>query len=106
MIGHIASRLWDLRHDKVVQHLNDHHGIKRNDSTYIKLVCMVKAYGERDDLMADRNLGWHLGRGNSGMLLDLKDIRCRNPFRQNQLRFLRFNFGFSIIAATCGLRSH
>ena len=42
---------------------------------------MVKAYGERDDLMADRNLGWHLGKGNSGMMLDLKDFPSRKSLQ-------------------------
>ena len=74
MIGHIASGVNDLRRDEVVAHLNEHHGVERNDSIYIELVCSVKAYGEREDLMADQNLEWHLGRGNSGMLLDLNDF--------------------------------
>ena len=81
LIGHGALESWDLRHDEVVQHLNDHHGVERNDSIYIELICTVKAYGERDDLMADRNLGWHLGRGNSGMLLDLQDYPSQKSFQ-------------------------
>ena len=74
LIGHIASGVNDLRRDEVVSHLNEHHGVERNDSTYIELVCSVKAYGERDELMADQNLDWHLGKGNSGMLVDLNDF--------------------------------
>ena len=73
LIRHIASGACDLCHDEVVPHLNDRHGVERNDSIYIELVCAIKAYGERDDLMADRNLAWHLGKGNSGMMLDLLD---------------------------------
>ena len=74
LIGHIASGVNDLRREEVVSYLNENHGVHRNDSRYIELVCSVKAYGERDDLMADRNLEWHLGRGNSGMMLDLIDF--------------------------------
>jgi hypothetical protein len=74
LVGHIASGFNDLCRDEVVAHLNEHHGVERNDSIYIELVCSVKAYGERDELMAGQNLEWHLGRGNSGMLLDLNDF--------------------------------
>ena len=74
LIGHIASGVNDLRRDEVLAHLNEHHGVERNDSTYIELVCSIKAYGERDELMADQNLEWHLGRGNSGMLVDLNEF--------------------------------
>ena len=74
MIGHIASGVNDLRREEVIAHLNEYHGVKRNDSIFIELVCSVKAYGEREKLMADQNLEWHLGKGNSGMLLDLNDF--------------------------------
>ena len=74
LVEHIASGANDLRRDEVVAYLNQHHGVERNDSIYIELVCSVKAYGERDELMAGQNLEWHLGRGNSGMLLDLVDF--------------------------------
>ena len=74
MIGHIASGVNDLRRDEVVAHLNEHHSVERNNYIYIELVCSVKAYGERDELMAGQNLEWHLGRGNSGMLVDLNEF--------------------------------
>ena len=37
LIGHIASGVNDLRRDEVLAHLNEHHGVERNDSTYIEL---------------------------------------------------------------------
>ena len=74
LVGHIASSHPNLRRDEVIGYLNEHHGITRNQSTYIELACVVKAYGERDDLMNDRNLDWHLGRGSSGPSFDLLDF--------------------------------
>jgi len=80
LVGHIASSCPDLRRDEVLDYLDEYNGIARNDSTYIELPCVVKAYGERDDLLAGINLKWHLGKGGSGILFDLLDYPNSKSF--------------------------